>query len=185
MNLHGDKFTSRVEKLKKRMGCGDFANRDYRLLNVHLSIKEHMYAYRERPLWEDIHKLADMILHEELSDSHPDKVSREEYPIFSDAQLARRQEGKHVKNSDNTRIEVPIEVASEFGTDYRNYKYPKRRKRSDRENANVDKKTASVNDIRKAKHKAFVNGEDYIVVKGQNGEDVRQEIQFIRKNVKI
>jgi hypothetical protein len=179
-------FVDRLDKFKERMSNGELENREYRLLNFHLALKEYLNTCKERPSNEDIYKLTEMILHEELSDNHPDKMTREEYPILSDAQLARRQEGKHVKNNDKTtRIEVPLEVASEYGTDMRSYKYPKRRVRSERENVSVNKRTGSENRLRKLKHKAFVDGQDYVEVINDRGEKEKKSIEFIRKNVKI
>lgn len=38
-----------------------------------------------------IETLTDAILHEELTDRHPDKITREEYPFMSERQIQRRQ----------------------------------------------------------------------------------------------
>ncbi|EPC8408886.1 hypothetical protein ACR3AM_003156 [Bacillus thuringiensis] len=38
----------------------------------------------ERPEPKQLERLADLLLYKELHDAHPDKMSREEYPIMSD-----------------------------------------------------------------------------------------------------
>lgn len=180
MNFHNDKFTERVDSLKQRMEIGELVDRKYRLLNIHLAIKEHVLMYRERPPRESVADLADMTLSEELNDTHPDKVTRAEYPILSDEQIARRQEGKHVKNSANTRIEVPLDIAENYGVDGRYYGECSRRKRSGKENTVVNE-AKSRNVIRQLKYEAFINGEDYAVT--EKGSQLK--ITFLRKNVKI
>lgn len=71
--------------------------------------------------------LTDYILREELTDSRPDKVALEEYPIMSERQFERRR-----------AQEIPLKAAEEYGADGRNYRVPKRRKRSVRELLFVD-----------------------------------------------
>lgn len=72
-------------------------------------------------------RLADVLLYEDLTDEHPDKVARNEYPIMSDRQLETRRSG-----------EVGTKLAEDYGTDRRNHREPKRRQRTRRENATVD-----------------------------------------------
>lgn len=43
-----------------------------------------------RPPAHRLDELADYILYDELTDTHPDKMTREEYPIMSEWQRARR-----------------------------------------------------------------------------------------------
>lgn len=43
-----------------------------------------------------LERLASLILFDELTDTHPDKVTREEYPILSDSQLDERENGEHL-----------------------------------------------------------------------------------------
>ena len=91
MALYTLEFSKRVELLQRRMSIGELSDRNYRLLNIHLAIKEHIGKYRERPKNEDLAILSAMILNEELSDKHPDKMTREEYPIMSDTQEEVRE----------------------------------------------------------------------------------------------
>ena len=46
-----------------------------------------------------LHRMADLVLHEELTWSHPDKMAIVEYPVMSDDQETLRQ-GKYSPNSD-------------------------------------------------------------------------------------
>src|SRR5690625_147397 len=47
-----------------------------------------------------LHRMADLVLHEELTWSHPDKMAVVEYPVMSDDQETLR-EGKYSANSDS------------------------------------------------------------------------------------
>jgi len=56
---------------------------------------EQYYAeHGEMPANAFLDSLADQILYEELADTHPDKVTREEFPILSESQLLLRRTGK-------------------------------------------------------------------------------------------
>jgi hypothetical protein len=111
--------------------------------------------------WPDsiaLERIANLCLYEELTDPNPDKITTEEYPIMSETQLARRREGKHRKKEANYRIEVPLGIAENYGTDGRVYDYPTRRDRSERENSFVDTEAKSRNEERRSVYNAFVNG---------------------------
>ncbi|MEK5178505.1 MULTISPECIES: hypothetical protein [Paenibacillus] len=73
-------------------------------------------------------RLANIVLYDELTDDHPDKVTRTEYPFFSESQLERR----HDK-------EVSLWVAEAIGTDGRDYRPKKKRMRSKWEHEYVDR----------------------------------------------
>lgn len=86
-------------------------------------------------------RLTNAILYEELSDMHPDKMSRDEYPIMSEHQLARRQFGAHREKTTIPRIEVPISSLMNLATDGRDYSYPKRRQQTIEEMIYMDEVT--------------------------------------------
>lgn len=67
-----------------------------------------------------------MLLYEELSNTHTDKMALEEYPIMSEKQLARRQFGKGVKKG-----KVPLKKLKYIGADYKNHHIPTRRPLTD------------------------------------------------------
>lgn len=91
MALYTAEFSKRLELLKWRMDNGELTDRNYRLLNIHLALKEHIGKYRERPRVEDLLILSDMILDEELRWSHPDKMTLIEYPFTSESQEDERK----------------------------------------------------------------------------------------------
>lgn len=65
----------------------------------------------ERPDVIQLDRLATLILREELTDSHPDKMSRNEYPLLSSTQ----QDERH-------NDEVSPKLSEEVGTDGRDYR---------------------------------------------------------------
>lgn len=134
-------------------------------------IAELLESSDEMPDDTALKAMADLILYEELSDNHPDKMSLEEYPIMSDYQLARRQSGLHRKKPKAgdlpVRMEVPLSWAENYGNDGKNYSYPTKRKRDDYENEWVNDKAASRNRERREKYDAFVKGE---LVPGEDGK---------------
>lgn len=89
-----------------------------------------------------LERLTDAVLNEELSDTHPDKVTREEYPFFSAHQLKLRHDR-----------ETSLKAAEETGTDGRDYRVPKRRRRSGYENNFVDANAKIRNLERAAQYK--------------------------------
>src|SRR5690625_167064 len=52
-------------------------------------IEEYIEAHAERPPASVLSRLATYVLLDTLTDSHPDKMSREEYPIMSYGQTGR------------------------------------------------------------------------------------------------
>ncbi|MED1088322.1 hypothetical protein [Bacillus mycoides] len=98
----------------------------------------------QRPEPKQLERLADLLLYEELHDTHPDKMTREEYPIMSDHQLSRRHSG-----------EVSMKVAEEYGVDRRNYKPPVRRKRTRKETWQIDREAKSRNEERRKRYREF------------------------------
>ncbi|AJH82075.1 hypothetical protein P5775_21100 [Bacillus cereus] len=98
----------------------------------------------ELPEPKQLERLADLLLYEELSNTHPDKMAREEYPIMSEHQLSRRHSG-----------EVSMKVAEEYGSDRRNYKPPVRRKRTRKETWKIDREAKSRNEERRKMYREF------------------------------
>ena len=106
--------------------------------------------------------LSDLLLYEELTDKHPDKMTREEYPFMSEYQLARRRAGVHrrkaARGEPPVNSEVGLENAEYIGTDGIDYRYPTRRKRTLREDIWVDEHSRSRNKEVRQKYEAFVSG---------------------------
>lgn len=88
-----------------------------------------------------LERLADAVLNEELSDQKKNKTRTTEYPFLSERQFRTRHEQ-----------EVGLEGAATTGVDGRDYRMPKRRKRSNYENNFVDKHARSTNADRRKQY---------------------------------
>lgn len=120
------------------------SNRDVRAKEIKLLTDAYVGTVGERPEPKQLERLADLLLYEELSNTHPDKMAREEYPIMSDYQLSRRHSG-----------EVSMKVAEEYGVDRRCYKPPVRRKRTRKETWQIDREAKSRNEERRKVYREF------------------------------
>lgn len=123
---------------------GAISNRDVRAKEIKSLTDAFVGVVGERPEPKQLERLADLLLYEELRDTHPDKMTREEYPIMSDHQLSRRHSG-----------EVSMKVAEEYGVDRRNYKPPVRRKRTRKETWQIDREAKSRNEERRKVYRGF------------------------------
>jgi hypothetical protein len=63
---------------------------EYRIHFVNVLTDAYYAQTGQKPDQWQLHRLADYILRDELSDPHPDKVSREDYPILSVGQIKLR-----------------------------------------------------------------------------------------------
>jgi hypothetical protein len=88
-----------------------------------------------------IDRLADAVLDEEITDPNPYKVQHNEYPFFSQRQLDLRRDR-----------ETSLKAAEEVGTDGRDYRVPKRRRRTNYENWRVDAGAKIRNEERAARY---------------------------------
>jgi hypothetical protein len=89
-----------------------------------------------------IDRLTDVILDEELTDMHPDKMTRNEYPIMSERQEFTRRER-----------EYSIDLAESYDTDGINHAKPSRRRRTAKEERFIDKASRTKNRARNAQYK--------------------------------
>lgn len=112
-----------------------------------------------------IERLTNAILHEDLTNMHPDKMTREDYPIMSETQLARRREGKHVEKGKFAKGEVPIGAAALHGTDGKDHRTPKRRPLTTKEAIAVDYESKSRNKARQRKYREFTKAQPVTVTK--------------------
>lgn len=107
MHRHIDKLFTQAKTLN--------TDRQTRL-NATDDLIEAYFAHTEKaPDGNHLERMATLILRDELTDPHPDKMSRAEYPIMSDSQRDERL-------SD----EVSEIWAENVGTDGRDYKLPTR-----------------------------------------------------------
>jgi len=122
-------FKRYVDELFARAKRGDLADRAERMALIDALIESYIAATGQRPDSVQLDRLASLCLREELTDRHPDKMSREEFPIMSDEQYVRRKTGLNRKKDGRGIIETSFKLAEEYGTDGRNYRKPKRKKR--------------------------------------------------------
>lgn len=122
-------FKRYVDELFARAKRGDLADRAERMALIDELIESYIAATGQRPDSVQLDRLATLCLREELTDRHPDKMSREEFPIMSDEQYIRRKTGLNRKKDGRGIIETSFKLAEEYGTDGRNYRRPKHKKR--------------------------------------------------------
>lgn len=149
MNLH-----EAITQLQAATKRGEMP-REVRLVKIEELTEQYYAETGGMPDGTALERLADLCLYEELTDDNEHKVAHNEYPILSDTQIARRQEGKHARKTDNPKIEVPLKVAESFGVDGRSHDIPSRRVRSERENRFVDKEAKIRNKQRKKAYEEF------------------------------
>jgi hypothetical protein len=127
--------------------------RERRLEYIEAVTEEYFRLTGEWPDAIALERLADLCLYEEITDTDRMKARNNEYPFFSETQLARRQEGLHARGG--TSGEVPLSAADSIGTDGKSYGIPTRRERNSRENRFVDKEAKIRNKERKHKYTEF------------------------------
>jgi hypothetical protein len=140
-------------------------SRERRFEYIEAITEEYFRLTGEMPDAVALERMADLCLWEELTDPDEHKVSRNEYPFLSETQIARRQEGKHSRKTDNPKIEVPLGIAENYGVDGKTHDYPTRRQRSERENRFVDKEAKARNKARREKYTEFTKVQTVIIHK--------------------
>jgi hypothetical protein len=147
----------RITRLHAETKRGELP-RKLRFVKIGQLTEDYFENTDEIPDVISLERLSSLCLYEELTDPNPDKMTTEEYPIMSDTQRARRIEGKHRKKEANYRIEVPLGIAENRGTDGRMHDLPTKRERSERENRFIDEEARSRNEDRKESYNAFIHG---------------------------
>ncbi|MES9796409.1 hypothetical protein [Bacillus toyonensis] len=134
---------------------------DVRAIEIKSLTDAYVEVVGERPEPKQLEQLADLLLYQDLSNTHPDMMAREEYPIMSDYQLSRRHSG-----------EVSMKIAKEYGVDRRNYKSPVCRKRTRRETWQIDREAKSRNEERQKIYREFtrVQGVRSYVLTNEEGQ---------------
>jgi hypothetical protein len=145
-------FSAAVSELVNGVRAGLFPDRTERSRAINALIDEYIASTGERPDSAELERLTNAVLHEELTDKSPDKMSREEYPIMSETQLARRVAGVHQKKGTVQKGESSINLASDFATDGNEYRVPKRRKRTVDEQIWMNQNVKSRNKARREKY---------------------------------
>jgi hypothetical protein len=151
-----------ITELQKATKRGELP-REVRLVKIEALTEEYFAKTGEMPDAVSLERLANLCLHEELTDSDRMKTRNNEYPFLSETQLARRQEGLHARGG--TSGEVPLSAADSIGTDGKSYGVPTRRERNSRENRFVDKEAKIRNKERKHRYAEFTKVQPVIVRK--------------------
>lgn len=116
-------------------------NRTDRISAIQSLTDEYVLATGERPDPAQLERLTDYILREEITSQLSNKASAE-YPFLSERQLmTRRNEERSIK------------YAEEYGSDGRNYRTPKRRRRNIYESIIIDRNAKSRNKERRKKYR--------------------------------
>jgi hypothetical protein len=118
------------------------ADRVERMAVIESLINEYMVGTGELPERIQLERLTDAILMEELTDMHPDKVTNNEFPFLSEWQFNLRRDN-----------EYSLKLAEETDTNGRDHKVGKRRVRTSKENAMIDKYAKSRNEERRRQYR--------------------------------
>jgi hypothetical protein len=146
--LHED-----ITELQKATKRGELP-REVRLVKIEHLTEGYYAKTGEMPDGVALERLANLCLHEELTDSHPDKVTRTEYPFFSEHQFDERH-----------KSEASFKLAEERGVDGRDHKPPIRRIRTKKDNSFVDKNAKIRNKERQRAYHEFTKVQPVIVRK--------------------
>jgi hypothetical protein len=103
-------------------------DRTKRIALIDELIESYIAATGQRPDSVQLDRLATLCLREELTDSDPHKMKRDEFPLLNDDQYIRRKTGLHRKKDGRGVMETSFKLAAEIGTDGKNYRKPKRKK---------------------------------------------------------
>lgn len=85
--------------------------REHRIKVSNDLTEEYFLQHGEFPAATVLDRLATLILQDELADTHPDKMTRNEYPLLSDRQRDTRERG-----------ERSMMAAQDVATDRRDYR---------------------------------------------------------------
>lgn len=117
-------------------------NRTKRIAMIDAMINDYVTRYGESPPSDQLERLADAIMHEEITDRHPDKMSRAEFPIMSQRQLERRHDR-----------EYNFDLAENYDVNGKNYGKPERRHRIAKEQRFIERTAQQRNRARNAQYK--------------------------------
>lgn len=122
MTNYKEDFAAKVTEVIERR----IVDRSERMAVIDGMINDYVKEVGETPDSAQLERLTDGILYEELSDTHPDKITNTEYPFMSEWQLDLRRDRES------------IEVSANEGTDGKNHRLPTRRRRNGYENWYMD-----------------------------------------------
>ncbi|CAM3636534.1 hypothetical protein [Mesobacillus zeae] len=129
--------------------------REVRIVKIEALVEDYFAKAGEMPDSTALERLADLCLHEELTDTNEHKISQTEYPFLSERQFDRR-DNREVKST--TGMDGNAADGQKHGV-------PTRRKRTDYENRFVDKKSRIRNKERKHRYVEFTKVQPVVVYK--------------------
>jgi hypothetical protein len=159
----GDRMTDYKTRLHESITDLQQANkrgvlsREMRFEYIEAITEEYFRLTGEMPDGIALERLANLCLHEELTDSHPDKVTRTEYPFFSEHQFEERH-----------KSESSFKLSEERGVDGRDYKPPVRRVRTNKDHRFIDKNAKIRNKERQRQYNEFTKVQPVVVRKMSN-----------------
>lgn len=111
-------FSEKVTELFDRLKAGEEAlvNRQSRIKIIDEIVEDYFAANGEMPEALDLDRLSSLILHEELTDNNPYKMTHEDEPIVSVRQKERREDR-----------EMGASESFTHGADGRDYRRPTRK----------------------------------------------------------
>jgi hypothetical protein len=152
MNLHEE-----ITKIQTATKRGELP-RELRLVKIEQLTEDYYAKTGEMPDVNQLERLSDLCLYEELTDSNPDKMTANGYPFMSEYQFDRR----------DSRESSVGEAIDNSAADGRKHYKPTRRTRSDYENRFVDKKAKARNKERKKQYAEFTKVQPVVVRKISN-----------------
>lgn len=120
----------------------DITDRGERMAAVHALTEAYIDSVGVAPDQAELERLTNYILREELTDRHPDKITRDDYPFMSDWQLGRREDH-----------EYSIRLAESYDLTGVNCAKPERRRRTAREERFIDRAARRKNRARNAQYR--------------------------------
>lgn len=113
--MTNQQFAQEIDELYAKAKRGELEDRQARMDEIE-DLTERYFSVNGRwPPYTMIDRLSTLCLREEYIDPHPDKMTREEYPILTESQRDERE-----------RTEISGTWAEEVGIDKRDYR-PKTR----------------------------------------------------------
>jgi hypothetical protein len=155
-----------ISALYERTKAGELV-RSQRIVEITNLTDAYFNTAGEKPDTTALDRMANLVLYEDLTNPHPDKMAREEYPIMSESQREER-----------IKTEASDKLAEEYGDDGRNYRIPNRRKRTSYESKFVDKVAKARNKEWRKRYSAFVNGK----TSGQFTVNIATGIKTVRSD---
>jgi hypothetical protein len=151
MTTYKEELHEAITQLQQATKRGEMP-REVRLGRIEALAEEYFAKAGEMPDGVALERMADLILYEELSNTHPDKVTRTEYPFFSEHQFEERY-----------KAEASFKWAEEHGVDGRDHKPPVRRIRTKKDNKFLDKNAKIRNKERKHRYTEFTKVQPIII----------------------